>query len=282
MSRRLRVVVRADHGAPTVMMEKYRALALRYERSDALRRRTERELRSTRRLLRDLADRQHGIRHEERARIARELHDEMGQLLSALRFDVEALEHGLGRRAAGGSGAAMLERAVDASALVRQMVESLRRVVAGGRPAALERLDLWAALREECRRLQARTGIACVVLTPGAPASFGEVVDAALFRIAQEAVTNAVRHGRPSHVTLTFEVRRREVVLRVEDDGRGIVRRAAARTSGGIAGMRERARQLGGELSVRRRAPRGTVASARIPLVGPDRTIGNFPYRRDE
>jgi PAS domain S-box-containing protein len=240
------------------------ALAITRDITD--RKRAERQLLVSREELRALVARLNSVREEEKARLSRELHDEMGQLLTALRMELEALEDGLGEL--GSPAAALTDRAVAASELVAGAIESMRTLLAALRPIALDRLGLGPALRQECRRFKDWAGVPCGFAAPEGLSTFGPEVDTALFRIAQEALTNVARHARASHAALTLEAKAGGAVLRVEDDGRGI---PPGRESGGLGmlGMRERAERLGGQLVVRADPRGGTVVEARIPLPRP-------------
>jgi PAS domain S-box-containing protein len=230
--------------------------------------RAETALRASREQLRELAARLESIREEEKTRLARDLHDDMGQLLTGLTMDLEAIEEGLTALPAEGPVPALLERAVDASELAARTADSLQRAVSALRPAALDRLGLCPALRQECRRFQARTGIRCELIADEEPAGYGADQDTALFRIAQEALTNVARHARASRVEVAVEGSPEEVVLRVQDDGRGVDPAAVPPRSMGIVGMRERAERLGGELAVAPGPSGGTVVRVRLPLAG--------------
>jgi signal transduction histidine kinase len=141
----------------------------------------------------------------------------------------------------------------------------VRRIAAALRPGLLDQLGLEAALRQELRALEARTGLSCALALSGpAPALRAEQATA-LYRIAQEALTNVVRHAGARRVTLRLSTAAGAVRLEVEDDGRGLGERAAGAVTLGLAGMRERARRLGGELVLGPGRAGGTLVSATIP-----------------
>jgi len=229
------------------------------------RKQAEQKLLASREQLRALVARLNSVREEEKTRLSRELHDEMGQILTGLRIELEALEEGLGDLGVQGGARDLLERSVVASELVTKAIDSMHEILASLRPVALDRLGLVAALRQECRRLKDRAGISCELGAAEDLSSLGSEVDTALFRIAQEALTNVVRHARASRAVVTLETRAGTATLRVEDDGRGLSPGPES-TGLGMLGMRERAERLGGEL-VARAVPRGgTLVEARIPL----------------
>jgi len=210
---------------------------------------------------------------EERRRVARELHDEAGQALTAL---IIGLERGL---------ASMPETyAPDLPVQPRQMVSELRDLAAATldevrklalelRPSVLDDLGLVAALRQFLRTTEERTGLGTHVSLVGwddASERLQPEVETALFRIAQEAVTNAVRHSYAETVQLRLRRTADALTLEICDDGIGMpnLDSIAAGQHLGIFGMRERARLLGGELYVSSVSPRGTLVQATLPLAG--------------
>jgi signal transduction histidine kinase len=232
------------------------------------RKRAERQLLASREELRALVARLNSVREEEKARLSRELHDEMGQLLTALRMELEALEDGLGDVERPAAARELLDRAVAASELVAMAIDSMRNLLASLRPVALDRLGLGAALSQECRRFKDWAGIACEFAAADGLSTFGAQVDTALFRIAQEALTNVARHAGASRVAVTLERKEGMAVLRVADDGRGVP--AGREAAGlGVLGMRERAECLGGELVVKPVPRGGAMVEARIPPCAP-------------
>ncbi len=227
--------------------------------------RAEAELRRSREELRALAARLDTVREEEKTRISRDLHDEVGQLLTALRLDldeVQARVEGLPVTAANGL---LLDRVVDAGQLVARTVEATRHAVTLLRPVALDRLGLEAALRQECADFENRTGTPCAAEVSGAD-GLGPDGEIALFRIAQEALTNVVRHARARQVRVCLTRDRDEVVLQVADDGIGPARPGTTVRGLGIVGMRERAARLGGTFDVGPAPEGGTAVTVRLPL----------------
>ena len=227
-------------------------------------RRTEAALRGSRAELAALAGRLDAALEEERARIASDLHDELGQLLTALKMDLRAMERRL-EAIPGPDGAALLEQAMDASDLASRAITTVQEIAAELRPEVLERLGLEAALDQEARQFARRSGVACRLEEAGLLPPLSPEVAMALYRIAVEALTNVARHAGAARATLRLEVDGETAVLRVGDDGRGIdpERRGPAL---GLASMRQRAERLGGAVQVERGAAGGTVVTARLPL----------------
>jgi signal transduction histidine kinase len=144
-------------------------------------------------------------------------------------------------------------------------VAAVREVLSVLRPAALDHLGLGAALRQECRRFEERTRVACRLELPE-PLALGPEVETALFRIAQEALTNVARHAGASAVDVSVAVEAHEAVLRVADDGAGLRHTSAPGRGLGVVGMSERAARLGGGLTLAPGPAGGTVVTARVPL----------------
>lgn len=226
------------------------------------RKRTEDALRQGEERLRALAARLDALREEEQARISRDLHDDLAQVLAGLGFEFRRLENRLGEADA----PPWLEDwLAEASSLVGQAHASVRRIAFDLRPPSLDALGLPQALAAEARRFEARTGIRCAVEVGEFPALPAPVATA-LYRIAQEALTNVARHAQAAQVRLRLEAGGGEVVLRVEDDGRGPAEGDQARAGLGLLGMRERAAQVGGTARLERGAAGGATVVARLPL----------------
>lgn len=228
--------------------------------------RADQALRDSRSLLRALAGRLQSVREEEKARIARDLHDELGQLLTGLKMDLRWLERRLSDLPASAAVNPLVDRAVAASDLADRTVRSVQRIAAELRPGALDRLGLVPALRQEARRFQERSGLPCEArLDEAAPEPPPEVATA-LYRICQEALTNVTRHASATRVVVTLDAEPHGLVLRVEDDGRGFDPAAPGPEALGLLGMTERATLLGGDVAFSRRPGGGTTVTARVPL----------------
>ena len=220
------------------------------------------ELRASNERLRALAARLDAIREEERRVIAREIHDQVGQALTALKLDVGWLRS----RAAGPDAAAIDERARAAEALVDQTIETAQRLSAMLRPAILDDIGLAAAIAWQARDFQQRTGVTCDLNLPDTGPTLAPAIALALFRIVQEALTNVARHARAAHVHIGLTVGAEGVVLMVADDGRGVTAEELERsTSIGIIGIRERALAVDGDVNITGLAGRGTTVTVRLP-----------------
>jgi signal transduction histidine kinase len=216
------------------------------------------------RRLRALAARIQTAREEEAARIARELHDVVGQALTALKLDVTWLgrprAHGAEPSAPGTEPAALIGRIDETIGLVRKLSQELR-------PAVLDRLGLGEAITWQAREFEARTGLPCTVDLSLIPPEIDPEVAVAAFRIVQEALTNVVRHARARSVTIRAASEDGGLDIEVCDDGRGadpgMLEGAKAL---GIQGMRERVQLLDGSLRIECAPGMGTAVRARIPL----------------
>jgi two-component system sensor histidine kinase UhpB len=217
---------------------------------NAMLERLERERRSSSR--RALA-----AQERERRRLARELHDELGQTLTGVVLQLE----GLGRSAP----PELRPHVVQVQEAAREGVEEVREIARGLRPAALDEFGLRSALITLAAGFAERSGLRVQHrLAPDLPGLAPEQ-DLAIYRVAQESLTNAGRHANAADVLIALDVRDGAVVLRVRDDGRGIDDHAAS-DSGGLAGMRERALLIGGRLAVERLDPSGTEVVLEVPV----------------
>ena len=199
---------------------------------------------------------------EERLRLARELHDSAGQALAVLSMSIESLARST----------PLPPSAMEILARVRRSVDELSRELHGIsvrlRPTALDDLGLVPALRQLAEEWSSRAGVAVELTTANIDARLAEEVETALYRIAQEALTNVARHARASRVSIVLSRPDAQVALVVEDDGVGF----DAATSGagrlGLAGMRERVGLIGGTLELESSPGGGTTIVACVPIAG--------------
>ncbi len=227
----------------------------------------QRELRRSSEQLRSLTGHLQTVREEERTRIARELHDELGQRLSGLKMDVVWLRRRLEAQGPEGEPCTLAMKTSAMIALIDDTIMSLRKLVSDLRPAVLDHLGLAAALEWQAKEFTSRTGIECTLVAPDNALSTGSAGQTALFRIVQEALTNVMRHAKATRVTITLQEERTSLRLSVEDNGRGISDlEAAGLTSFGLMGIKERITLLGGTLTVRGQRSHGTTLTACIPL----------------
>jgi signal transduction histidine kinase len=200
------------------------------------------------------------IRDEERARIARGIHDELGQVLIGLRMDVVWLA-----RRFGGRNRLLAQKAAAMTGLIDSTVHRVRRIVTGLRPAVLDRLGLAAAIGRQAGEFEQRTGIRCRCTLPEAGLEPGGEICAAIYRSLQELLTNVARHARASCVDVRLQLSPERVVLEVEDDGIGMPAGGPGGDALGLVGIRERAQLFGGSFTMD--GARGTRGTLEIPLV---------------
>lgn len=212
-------------------------------------------------------ERVEAAREEERTRIARELHDELGSTLTRVRWDIEALEKEVST-ASPQTAPVVHDRFSETVRLVDATIESVKRIAAELRPTILDDLGLTASLESQVQQFQRATGIACRlhVLLDDEHRDPTREQATALFRIVQEALTNVSRHAHASLVNIVLEQRDGDLVLEVRDNGVGIDPAAIEKPGAlGMLGMRERAALVEGQLDIAGRAGKGTVLSVRIP-----------------
>jgi signal transduction histidine kinase len=200
-------------------------------------------------------------REEERTTIAREIHDVLGQTLTALKMDVGWI----GRRI-GDDTPATGAKLVAMETLLDDAVVTVRRIATELRPGILDDLGLAAAVEWQAREFEHRTGIRCALRSTVDDAALDPLVSTAVFRIFQESLTNVARHSRASSVAVTLENRDADLVLEVSDDGIGITTADSSNVrSIGLAGMRERAQIVGGGFTISGAAGVGTTVRVEIP-----------------
>ena len=204
---------------------------------------------------------------EERRRIARELHDEFGQGLTGLKFDLAWLGRRLAPSLIPTEGAELLNKVQAMSGSIDALLGSVRATAEALRPAMLDDLGLSSALECLARTFQDRTGVRCAIdVTPVSSIVLPSESSTALFRIAQELLTNVMRHASASQVHIRLHQDALRVTLEVTDNGKGISSdRMGAPRSFGLRGMRERAALLGGHFHVVGAPGVGTTATVSIP-----------------
>lgn len=222
-------------------------------------RKSEEELRTSHRRLRELAAHLEAVREHERASIARELHDDLGQVLTALKMDLSSLQRELS-----GERIDIRPRTDAMSELVSQALAVSKRLSADLRPGVLDDLGLAAAIEWQAQQFEERIGVKCRVVVQ--EVSLEPRCATALFRICQEALTNVARHAQATLVELRLTARGRDVVLKVTDNGRGITEHQMSDPhSFGLMGMRERVHPYGGEVKIVGHPGKGTTVTALLP-----------------
>ncbi|MGD0657038.1 MAG: PAS domain-containing sensor histidine kinase [Syntrophorhabdales bacterium] len=227
----------------------------------ATREKVEQELKDSRGQLRSLSEHLQSAREEERKRIAREVHDELGQALSVLKIDVKCL-----RDAVGDNGT--LQNQIDGIAEGLDVtVQSVRRICTELRPAILDHFGLPAAIEWQAKEFERRTGIECYVNLEPEEMDLDHDFSMAVFRMFQETLTNVVRHAGADWVRVMLVKDSGTLSLRVIDNGRGITKKEISNPrSFGIMGMVERARFWGGTVGFEGRLGKGTTVTVNIPV----------------
>jgi len=211
-------------------------------------------------LVRELGFRREAAREDERKYIARELHDELGQILSALRFEVSVL-----RMRFGPSNPGIAEGAASMLALVDSVIGLQRDLVSSLRPAVLD-MGIAAALEWLVGEFSERSGIECTLRLSESQVEFDADQTTVVFRIVQESLTNVARHAQASWVRVAVERLPDGYVISVQDDGRGFDPQASrSPKSLGLVGMQERAQMLGGRLEIRAGRGVGTTVVVSFP-----------------
>jgi len=229
-----------------------------------MRKRAEEELRTSREQLRNLSAYLESAREKERMYIAREIHDELGQTLTALKMDVFWLHKKLSI-----DQKTMLEKTNSMSALIDSAVNTVRRISGELRPGLLDDLGLTAAIEWQVGEFQQRTGIRCELVREPEEIVVEQDISTAIYRIFQEALTNIARHSDATMVKIFLEMKPREILLQIKDNGKGIAQeKIESTTSFGLIGMRERVRIHQGELKISGIKGRETFVEVTLPLSG--------------
>ena len=222
-------------------------------------------LRESESQLRRLAASVNSARETERADVARELHDELGQTLTGLKLELSRTVRQLMAR---GLEPEMIDRMQSMVGAIEVATETVRRLASTLRPPALDHLGLGAAIELEAAAIARRTGVRCRIAGTVKATALTPDQTTAIFRIVQEALTNVVRHADASAVKISMRQTARSTSLTIQDNGRGINPKALADpVSIGLLGMRERAQLIGAKLSITARPGKGTAVVVTVPAV---------------
>ena len=225
------------------------------------RKRTQDELRVSRERLRKLALHIQYVREEEAKRIAREIHDELGQAMTALKFDLHWMDGRLP------DNRQLIREKIDTmSQLIDATIKTVRRISSELRPGILDDFGLSAAMEWQTREFSGRTGISCAFASGPETIVTDQDRSVALFRIFQETLTNIARHAHATEVNAMLTETSKDIRMRVSDNGKGITENQIADPrSFGVIGMHERVHYLGGELKIYGSKGRGTTVEVSIP-----------------
>ena len=216
--------------------------------------------------LQSLAAKLNAAREAERTRLARELHDDLGQTLTSLKLELLRMLKMVDWSRLDPS---TLDRAQSLIGLTEISLETTRRIATSLRPPTLDHLGLAEAIRWEASLVQARTGIRCHYVVRGNTLQLSDDRATGVFRIFQEAVTNVIRHAEASAIKIDLYETGSKLVLSVKDNGLGMTpSEFSDPASIGLVGMRERARLLGGTLDISGKKGKGTAVVLRMPTGG--------------
>ena len=225
--------------------------------------RAEEKLTKSRERLRNLSGSLQTMLEVERTRISREIHDEMGQALTALKLDLSSMRRKFDAEALGEQSAKVHE----IERTVTRIIRTVRKIATELRPGILDELGVAAAIDWMAKDFRKRTGIGCKVMIKAVGKASGAVHATAIFRIVQEALTNVMRHAAASQVSLSLEKVDAALVLEVRDNGLGIKEGRIFDThSLGLTGIRERVLLLGGKAEISGKPGEGTLVRVVLPI----------------
>ncbi|MGV8121507.1 MAG: GAF domain-containing protein [Candidatus Xenobiia bacterium LiM19] len=225
--------------------------------------------------LRSLSVRMEAAREEERILMSREIHDELGQILTSLNFDLAEIQFGLTRRQK-----PLMETTRAMKAKIDSCIHTVQRICAQLRPHILDHLGLTPAIGWLAENLIRQKGINCEVTFSPEEITLNESASTQIYRIVQESLTNITRHSSATKVRITLIEERDRLKLTVNDNGIGITEKQVSSSSSlGLIGMRERANLMNGKLSIRGARDEGTEITVSIPLEGKESTHEKNTHR---
>lgn len=214
------------------------------------------------------------VKEEEQTRLAREIHDEMGVLMTGLKLDLAQMRDLLGGADLRTTAASLQSKIASMDETLDQTITVVQRIAADLRPSVLDDLGLVAAIEWQAKAFRSRTGICCDVIIETDDPLIDSERATALFRICQEALTNVARHAHATCVTIRLGETLDQVLLEIEDDGEGVpTEKLTDRMSIGLLGMRERAELLEGEVHITGRPGNGTIITVRMPATHAQREM---------
>jgi PAS domain S-box-containing protein len=227
------------------------------------RKEAEEEVKNSRGELRALAARLQQVREEERASLARTIHDELSGALTALTMELSLLPSRVTQELA----QVVKQNATPMSQEIQRILERVRIIATELRPAVLDQLGLLAALEWEAQQFERRTGMRCEITLPDEEITLGRDRSTAVFRICQEALTNVALHAQATKAIIKVSREDGNLILEIEDDGKGVEQSEIVNLKSlGLLGMRERALAFGGELQISGAPRPGTLIRLKIPI----------------
>jgi PAS domain S-box-containing protein len=229
------------------------------------RKKAEMALGESREQLRNLAAHLQSIREEERASVAREIHDELGQALTALKMDLSWLDKKLPEEQSN-----LLKKTKSMSQLIDSTIQTVQRLSAELRPGLLDDIGLLAAMEWQAEEFQKRTGIACELSLGSQEIDLDQERSTAIFRIFQETLTNISRHASATKAIVNLAKKGAQLELTIKDNGKGITREEISDPKSlGLIGIQERVHFLGGDIDIKGVRNKGTTVTVSIPLPQP-------------
>lgn len=258
----VRTGIREQPGELNELAGAFDDMATALEIRETQRQKAERELRGSQEELRNLASHLESVREEERTRLAREIHDELGQAMTALKMDIAWLNRKLEPHQA-----PLHEKTHAMDDLIDATILTVQRLSGELRPGLLDDLGLAAAIEWQSEEFHKRTGVACGVLVDIPATTLSREQATALFRVFQETLANVIRHAKATRVDVRLQALGDRLVFEVADNGRGITAKELKDPRAyGLIGMRERVLTLKGKLAISGRAGQGTTVTVAIPL----------------
>jgi signal transduction histidine kinase len=232
------------------------------EQRQAERVRAETELKRSQELFRNLSTHLQAVREEERTRIARRIHDELGQAMTALKIDLSWLNKNLA-----GQQRIIREKLKSMVTIIDETIEAVHDVSQDLRPGILDDFGLPAAIEWLAEEFQKRTGIECKIVLPPEELVLSKEISTHLFRIVQESLTNVIRHAEATEVQIELDRKDGVLLMEVRDNGHGIPESAVSHPkSFGLIGIRERVHSLGGEVNISGIQDSGTRITAKLKI----------------
>ncbi|MCI0448244.1 MAG: sensor histidine kinase [Chlorobi bacterium] len=227
----------------------------------------ERALNESNERLHSLAAHLQTVREDERTSVAREIHDQLGQELTALKMDISFLKKRIESTRDNPEWNNILENLKSMTEVIDMTVNSVRRIARELRPDILDKLGLIEAIGWHAEEFEKRTGIKCILNLQNGKIKFDENLSTTIYRIVQECLTNVARHSAATEVRITIQSDDSYLHLRIADNGKGISEDEINNTKSlGLVGIRERAYSAGGELKIEGEKNKGTKLKIIIPL----------------
>ena len=249
-------------GELSQLAQAFDEMAVALGQRQAERERVELELKRSQELFRNLSTHLQMVREEERTRIAREIHDDMGQALTVLKIDLSWLNNRLAK-----DQEAMRDKTKTMQALIDETIQTVHKVSEDLRPAILDDFGLPAAIEWHAEEFEKRTGIKCKPVFYPKEFDLSKEKSTTFFRIVQESLTNIIRHANATQVEIKLSEKNGILVLEIQDNGKGITEPAITNPrSFGLIGIRERAHSLGGEVDIVGIQDAGTRLTVRMPI----------------